>query len=127
MKVFLALGIVLIFGMAIGCSEKNRSDQQDSSSSRIDVRDPQIVAGAFYRGLVRKDYDAMKAHIHPDQDPDAFISGILEELKEAPPLPVEPEFQVLIRENNADAKILNWFDGAKLELEFSDGRWWIVI
>lgn len=88
-----------------------------------DTSNPDDVAREFMDHVQKSEFDMAVLHVLPE-DRSEFES-LEEELSAMPPLPKKIEVVVEVSGNRGQFTIPNWSDQVRVDLVFSDDRWWI--
>ena len=125
MKPFRKVQIMILFKFVV-LSQIVMSGSKEKKQI-INTSDPEAVARAFIVSLAEKNVNEAVKYVIPEEREE--IKKLLK--KQIPLLPKEPKLSVIVKKNGvqADVKILN---GIKqnppmgLDMEFKNGKWWIV-
>ena len=88
-----------------------------------DTSNPEDVARAFMDHVQKSEFEKAFLHVLPD-DRSEFQS-FEEELARMPPIPEKIAVEVEVSGNRGHFTIPNWSDQARVDLVFSEDRWWI--
>lgn len=71
----------------------------------------------------KSEFDLAVQHVLPEDRSE--FQRLEKELSRMPPLPKEVEIVIEVSGNRGQFAIPNWSDRARVDLVFSDDRWWV--